>query len=134
LDNDHSYVRLVVNTSRSFPHSWFITGFVTRFKRRVPLVEQERVTLRECLSLPSVFSGEALEYRIIWEIYTLYAGAAGMLLHIHVWNIVSPERYILSMQVLLECCYIYMEYISLSWFDIPELVVPIEISLIESSC
>ena len=25
------------------------------------------------------------------------------------WNIVSTERYILHMQVLLECCYIYME-------------------------
>jgi hypothetical protein len=24
------YIPLVVNTSRSFPHSWFITGFVTR--------------------------------------------------------------------------------------------------------
>ena len=31
LDNDHGYVPLVVNTSRSFPHSRRITGFVTRF-------------------------------------------------------------------------------------------------------
>jgi hypothetical protein len=35
------YVPLVVNTSRPFPHSWFITGFVSRLTRRVPLVEQE---------------------------------------------------------------------------------------------
>jgi hypothetical protein len=28
--NDHGYVPLVVNTSLSFPHSWLITGFVTR--------------------------------------------------------------------------------------------------------
>jgi hypothetical protein len=28
--NDHGYVPLVVSTSRSFPHSWLITGFVTR--------------------------------------------------------------------------------------------------------
>ena len=30
--------------------------------------------------------------------------------------------------------HLHMEYISLSWYDIPELVVPIRISLIESSC
>jgi hypothetical protein len=29
---------LVVNTSRSFRHSWLITGFVSRVTRRVPLV------------------------------------------------------------------------------------------------
>ena len=44
-------------TSRSFPHSWFITGFVTRVARRVPLVEQESLTLQEHLSSPPVFSG-----------------------------------------------------------------------------
>jgi hypothetical protein len=45
------------NTSRSFPHSWFISGFVTRLTRRVPLVEQELLTLPEYLSSPPVFSG-----------------------------------------------------------------------------
>jgi hypothetical protein len=30
VTNDHGYVPLVVNTSRSFPHSWLISGFVTR--------------------------------------------------------------------------------------------------------
>jgi hypothetical protein len=35
-----------VITSRSFPHSWLITGFVTRLTRRVSLVEQELLTLR----------------------------------------------------------------------------------------
>ena len=30
VTNDHGYVTLVVNTSRSFPHSWLITGFITR--------------------------------------------------------------------------------------------------------
>ena len=33
------YVSLVISTSRSFPHSWLITGFVTRLARRAPLVE-----------------------------------------------------------------------------------------------
>jgi hypothetical protein len=38
------------NTSRSFPHSWLITRFVTRLTRRVSLVEQELPTLPEHLS------------------------------------------------------------------------------------
>ena len=57
LDNDHGNVPLVVNTSRFFPHSRLITGFVTRLTRRVPQVEQELVTLSEHLSSPSVFTG-----------------------------------------------------------------------------
>jgi hypothetical protein len=52
------YVPLVViHTSLSFPHSWLITGFITRSIRRVPLVEQELLTLPEHLSSPPVFSG-----------------------------------------------------------------------------
>ena len=50
-------VPLVVTTSRFFPHSWLITRFVTRLTQRVPLVEQELLTLPEHLSSPPVFSG-----------------------------------------------------------------------------
>ena len=57
VTNDHGYVPLVGNTSRSFPHSRLITGFVTRLTRRVPLVEQELLILPEHLSSPPVFSG-----------------------------------------------------------------------------
>ena len=57
VTNDHGYVPLVVNTSRSFPHARLITGFVTRLTRPVPLVEQELLTLPEHLSSPAVFSG-----------------------------------------------------------------------------
>ena len=39
------------------PHSWLITGFGTRLTRRVPLVEQELLTLREHLSSSPTFSG-----------------------------------------------------------------------------
>ena len=45
VTNDHGYVPLVANTTWSFPHSWLITGFVTRLIRRVPLEEQELHTL-----------------------------------------------------------------------------------------
>ena len=47
----------IVNTSRSFPHSWLITGFVTRLTWRVPLVKQELITLPDHLSSPPVVSG-----------------------------------------------------------------------------
>jgi len=46
-----------VNTSRSFPHSWLVTGFVTRLTRRVPLVQQEIPTLPKYVSSPPLFSG-----------------------------------------------------------------------------
>jgi hypothetical protein len=43
---------LVVNTSRSFPHSRLITEFITWLTRRVPLMEQELYTLPGHLSSP----------------------------------------------------------------------------------
>jgi hypothetical protein len=57
VTNDNGYVTFVVYTSRSFPHSWLITGFVTRLTGRVPLVKQELLILPEHLSSPPVFSG-----------------------------------------------------------------------------
>jgi hypothetical protein len=58
VTNGYGYVPLVVNTSRSFPHSRLITGgFVTRLTRRVSLVEQELPTLPDHLSSPPIFSG-----------------------------------------------------------------------------
>ena len=57
VPNDHGYVPLVVNNSRSFPHTWLITGIVTRLTRRVSLVGQELLTFPEHLSSPPVFSG-----------------------------------------------------------------------------
>ena len=38
-----------------------ITGFVTRLTRRVPLVEEERLTFPEHMSLPPVFCGMLLD-------------------------------------------------------------------------
>jgi len=45
----------------SFIHV-FITRFVTRVARRVPLVEQELLTIQDHLSSPLVFSGFVLLY------------------------------------------------------------------------
>ena len=50
------YVPFVLNTSQSFPRSWLIIGFVTRLTRRVPLVEQEQLTLHEHLGSHPDFS------------------------------------------------------------------------------
>jgi hypothetical protein len=50
-------INIGYTTSRSFPHSRLITGFVTRLTRRVSLVEQELLILPEHLSSPPVFSG-----------------------------------------------------------------------------
>ena len=44
-------------TSLSFPHSWLITGFVTKLTRQVSLVKQELLTIPEQLSSPPVFNG-----------------------------------------------------------------------------
>ena len=57
VTNGHGYVPLVVNTSREFPHSWLITGFVTRLTRRVSPLEQELPTLPENPSSTPDFSG-----------------------------------------------------------------------------
>ena len=57
VTNDHGYVPIVVNTSRSFPHSRLITGFETRLTPRVPIVEQKLLTPPEHLSSHPVFSG-----------------------------------------------------------------------------
>jgi hypothetical protein len=57
VTNDHGYVPLLLSTSMSSPHSWLITGSVTRLTRRVSLVKQELFTLPEHLSSPPVFSG-----------------------------------------------------------------------------
>jgi hypothetical protein len=53
----HIYVPFVVNAIDTFSHSSLVTGFATRFTTRVPLVEQELLTLSEHMSLSRVLSG-----------------------------------------------------------------------------
>jgi hypothetical protein len=43
------------NTSWSFPHSWIITGFLTRLTLQVPQVEQKLFIFPEHLSSPPLF-------------------------------------------------------------------------------
>ena len=60
VTNDHGYILLVVSTSRSFPHSRLITGFVTRLTRQLALVEHELLTFLEHLSYPWILVEIAL--------------------------------------------------------------------------
>jgi hypothetical protein len=53
------------NPSRFFPHSWLITGLVTRLTRRVPLVEQELLTLPEHRSSPSGINGVSVNRSLV---------------------------------------------------------------------
>jgi hypothetical protein len=69
VTNDHGYVPLVVNTIRSFPHSWLITGFVTRLTRWVSLVEQELSTLPEHLSSPPVLSRVRVTRSLVLRVF-----------------------------------------------------------------
>jgi hypothetical protein len=69
VTNDHGYVPLVANTSRYFPHSWLITGFVTRLTRRVSLVEQELLSLPEHSSSSPVNSGVRVTRSLVLYIY-----------------------------------------------------------------
>jgi hypothetical protein len=99
VTNDHGYVPLVVNTSRSFPHSWLIIGFVTRLTRRVQLVEQELILDRNHLSSPPVFSGVhitrslvlyvcfldrwlSFSYFFFWPLYFLF--------FFDIWILITP--------------------------------------------
>jgi hypothetical protein len=45
-----------------FPYSWLITGFGTRLAQRVPLLEQELLTLMMYLSSPPLLVGFVLLY------------------------------------------------------------------------
>ena len=61
VTNDHRYLLLVLSDIHSFPHSWLITGFVTKVTLQVPLVEQELLTLLELVAFSWVrFAGSLL--------------------------------------------------------------------------
>ena len=54
---DQWYVVLVLSNSRSLPHSWLISGFVTEMSRCMPQVEQELFSLPEHLGSFTMSSG-----------------------------------------------------------------------------
>jgi hypothetical protein len=66
ITNDNGYVPLVVSTSRSFPHSWLITGFVTTASQLLSLEEQELLTLPDLLSSPPIFSVRSFAFCVVF--------------------------------------------------------------------
>ena len=66
--NEHGFVPFFIITILSFPHSWFILGFVTRVTRRVALVEQELFTLPEYLSSPAVISRGHVAQSLVFSV------------------------------------------------------------------
>ena len=55
--NAHGDSPPVVITFRSFPYSWFSSGFVTKLTRQVSIVQQELPTLPDNMSSLQSFSG-----------------------------------------------------------------------------
>jgi hypothetical protein len=139
---------------RSFTHSWLITG-LTRLTRQVPLMEQ-KLPNQNNVSEWSVMSTRGLLFQWVitiqikltswcstkqtlpyyWKLTCSRHDIAEKLLrsrtklddkrdyfNFHLWTF---HLYAATFQQ-----HLHMEYISLSWYDIPELVVPIRISLIE---
>ena len=82
VTNDHGYVSLV-NTSRSFPHSWLITRLVTRLTRRVPLVKQELLTLPEHMSASPVLSGVCVAWSLVFSM--MFSRSLFVLLYFFFW-------------------------------------------------
>ena len=52
----------------AFPHSWFISGFVTSVTWRLALVEQELYSFSEHLSSTSVFSGIRVAESLVFSV------------------------------------------------------------------
>ena len=52
----HKWPQICSTCGKHFPHSWLITGFVTRLTRLVPPVEPELLTIPEHMSSPPDYS------------------------------------------------------------------------------
>ena len=77
ITNDNRCFPILVSITWSFPHSWLITGFVTRVARRVPLVVHELLTFPENMGSSPVFSGirvaRSLVFCVViwWSLFVL---------------------------------------------------------------
>ena len=69
---DKEYVPFVVITIQFFPHSWLITGVVTRVTRQVSLVEQELLTVPVHRSMHPVAQSLAFCVVICRSLFVLF--------------------------------------------------------------
>ena len=72
---------------RSISHSWFITGFVTRVTRPVPLVEQELFILPQHMSSPLIYNGVRFTRSFIF--YLVFCRSLFFLLWFFFWPLCS---------------------------------------------
>jgi hypothetical protein len=82
----------------SDPRPWFITGFVPRLTRQVPLVDQELLTLPEHLCSPPVFSRVRVSRSLVLGVCFIYhclsfctfSLAVCCLLFFDLWIMITP--------------------------------------------
>ena len=67
-----TWFMLFESTSRSFLHSWLITGFVPKLTRRVPRIEQDLFTLPGHLDSPPVLSGVRVTLSLVLCVYFVF--------------------------------------------------------------
>ena len=108
----HGYIPLDVSTHRSFPHSWLVIWFVTSVIRRVPLVEQEQLTLN------------------MYEVKRRGSTNISPVLHrIHIYFVFYDTALILCLFcrkfTLIHWC-LYLVYNKIEWYNYP-LVAPFDI-------
>ena len=82
VKNNHGYVPLVINTSRSFPHSWLINGCVTRLTRRMTLVEQNCLPFRSTRVRPGFQWGSCYS---IFSFMCMHRRSLFVLLYFFFW-------------------------------------------------
>ena len=105
-----------MNVSRSFPHSWLITRFVTRLTRRAPLVEQELPTLPKYLSSPPVFSGFCVTRSLVFCVcfvvrcllFCPFSFAHCVVCSSSIYRFWLPLWYLQSLLTVLMCSHLYL--------------------------
>jgi hypothetical protein len=74
-----------IGISRSFTHSWLITGFITIVTRRVSLVERELLPLPEHLNSSPVFSGVGVTRSLVFCV--MFCRSLLVLLYFFFWSL-----------------------------------------------
>jgi len=95
-----------------FPHSWLITGFVTRFTRRVPLVEQGQFTFSKHLSSPPVFR---VVRGPIFSFMCMFWRSVFVLLYLFSWSLCC--LFIFDIQILITSLW-YLQTLLLLWKNV----------------
>jgi hypothetical protein len=109
--NNHGYVPFIVFTIRSFPHSCFIAGFVTRVTRQEFQVDQELLTLPKHLISSPVFNGDGVARSFVFCV--LFCLSLSVLLAI-VFSVLL--RFSASYYLFVYRCLFFWPLCSLSFF------------------